>query len=79
MLSKKDPRTTLKPVFSLMEKWLKKIFHINSAKKEKSNVDRKDFFRLSHAEIHPLDLCLMQQEQVFCTTIENLSAKGFSC
>ena len=79
MLNKKDPKTILKPVFSIIEKWLKKIFHINSAKKEKSNVDRKDFFRLSHDEVHPLDLCLMQNEQVFCTTIEDLSARGFSC
>ena len=62
-----------------MGKWLKKTFHINSAKKEKSGVDTRDFLRLSHDEIHPLDLCLIQNEQVFCTTIEDLSAKGFSC
>tara|TARA_B100000686_G_scaffold183382_1_gene190261 strand:- start:456 stop:914 length:459 start_codon:yes stop_codon:yes gene_type:complete len=57
----------------------KKIFHINSAKKEKPVVDRRDFFRLSHDEIYPLDLCLMQNEQVFCTTIEDLNVRGFSC
>ena len=79
MLSKKDPKTTLKPVFSPMGKWLKKIFHINSAKIEKPGVDTRFFSRLSHDETRPLDLCLMQHEQVFCTTIENLSTKGFSC
>ena len=79
MLNKKDPKTILKPVFSLMEKWIKKMFHINSAKKEQSNVDRKDFFKLSHDEIHPLDLCLIHNEQVFCTTIDDLNARGFSC
>lgn len=79
MLSKKDRETTLKPVFSPMWKWLKKLFQINAAKKEKPVVDTRDFLRLSHDEIHPLDLCLMQHEQVFCTTIEDLSASGFSC
>ena len=79
MLSKKSRDTTLKPVFSPMGKWLKKIFHINSAKKEKPGVDTRDFFGLSHDEIQSLDLCLMQHDQVFCTTIEDLSASGFSC
>ena len=80
MLSKKGPEITFKPVFSPMGKWLKKIFHINPAKNEKSCIDTRDFLRISHDEIHPLDLCLMMQhEQVFCTTIEDLSASGFSC
>jgi len=57
----------------------KKIFHINSLKKEKSGIDARDFLSLSHDEIYPLDLCLMQQEQVFCTTIKDLSPRGFSC
>ena len=47
-------------------------------KKEKSGVDIRDFLRLSHDEIHPLDLCLIQNEQVFWTTIEDLHAGGFS-
>ena len=79
MLSKKDPKTTFKRVFSPIGKWLKKIFRINSAKKEKSGVGTREFLGLSHDEIHPLDLCLMQHARVFCTTIEDLSASGFSC
>ena len=80
MLSEHDRETSLKSVYSPIENWLKKIFHIDSATKEKSGVDRRDFFRLSQDEIQPLDLCLtMQDEQVFCTTIEDLSASGFSC
>ena len=79
MLSKKDPKTTLKLVFTPMGKWLKKIFHINSEKKEESGVDARDFLRLAHDEIHPLDLCLIQHEQVFFTIIEALSARGFTC
>ena len=62
MLRKKVQKTTLKPVFRPMGKWLKKIFHIKSAKKEKPNVDRRDFLRLSHDKTHPLALCLMQRE-----------------
>ena len=71
MLSKKDQKTNLKRVFSLIGKWLKKIFHTNSSKKEKSGVDTRDFLRISHDEIHPLDLCLvMQDEQVFLPLLE---------
>ena len=57
----------------------KKLFHINSEKKEKSSVYKRDFLKISNDEIHPLDLCLMQHEQVFCTTIAELNARGFSC
>lgn len=80
MLSEHDRETPLKSVYSPIEKWLKKIFRIKSATPEKSGADRRDYFRLVHDEIQPLDLCLtMQDEQVFCTTIEDLSASGFSC
>ena len=80
MLSEHDRETTLKSAYSPIEKWLKKIFHINSATINIPGVDKRDFFRLSHDEIQPLDLCLtMQDEQVFCTTIEDLSVSGFSC
>ncbi len=79
MLSEHDRETALKSVYSPIEKWLKKIFRIKSADTGKAS-DRRDYFRLSHDEIQPLDLCLtMQDEQVFCTAIEDLSASGFSC
>ncbi|MBC8284894.1 MAG: PilZ domain-containing protein [Nitrospinae bacterium] len=80
MLSEHDRETALKSVYSPIEKWLKKIFRIKSSDSEKSGADRRDFYRLTHEKLQPLDLCLtMQDEQVFCTTIEDLSASGFSC
>jgi hypothetical protein len=79
MLSEHDRETSLKTAFGSVEKWIKKLFRINSATTDKST-DRRDFYRLPHDKIQPLDLCLtMQDEQVFCTTIEDLSASGFSC
>ena len=79
MLSEHDRETSLKSAFGPIEKWIKKLFRIKSATPDKS-ADRRDFYRLTHDKIQPLDLCLtMQDEQVFCTTIEDLSASGFSC
>lgn len=79
MLSEHDRETSLKSAFGPIEKWIKKLFRIKSANPDKST-DRRDFYRLPHDKIQPLDLCLtMQDEQVFCTTIEDLSASGFSC
>jgi len=79
MLSEHDRETSLKSAFSPIERWIKKLFRIKSATPDKTT-DRRDFYRLPHDKIQPLDLCLtMQDEQVFCTTIEDLSASGFSC
>ena len=79
MLSKHVHETSLKSTFGSIEKWIKKIFRIKSATPDKTT-DRRDFYRLPYDKIQPLDLCLtMQDEQVFCTTIEDLSASGFSC
>ena len=79
MLSKHDRETSLKAAFTPIEKWIKNLFRIKSATLDKIT-DRRDFYRLPYDKIQPLDLCLtMQDEQVFCTTIENLSASGFSC
>ena len=79
MLSEHDRETSLQSAFGPIEKWIKKLFRIESATPDKS-ADRRDFYRLPHDKIQPLDLCLtMQNEQVFCTTIEDLSASGFSC
>ena len=79
MLSEHDRETSLQSAFGPIEKWIKKLFRIKSATPDKS-ADRRDFYRLTHDKIQPLDLCLtMQDEQVFCTTIEDLSASGFSC
>ena len=79
MLSKHDRETSLKSTFGSVEKWIKKLFRIKSATTDKTT-DRRDFYRLPYDIIQPLDLCLtMQDEQVYSTTIENLSASGFSC
>jgi c-di-GMP-binding flagellar brake protein YcgR len=79
MLSKQDRETSLKSNFGSVEKWIKKLFRIKSATTDKTT-DRRDFYRLPYDKIQPLDLCLtMQDEQVYCTTIEDLSASGFSC
>jgi hypothetical protein len=79
MLSEHHRETSLKSAFGPVEKWIKKIFQFKSATPDKTT-DRRGFYRLPHDKIQPLDLCLtMQDEQVFCTTIEDLSASGFSC
>jgi len=79
MLSEHDRETSLKSTFGPIEKWIKKLFRIKSATPDEST-DRRDFYRLQHDKNQPLDLCLtMQDEQVFCTAIEELSASGFSC
>jgi hypothetical protein len=45
-----------------------------------SDVDRRDFYRLVTDSRPPLDFCLtMQDERVFCTNIDDLSASGFGC
>jgi hypothetical protein len=79
MLSKQDREISLKSTFGSVAKWIKKLFLIKSATTDKTT-DRRDFYRLPYDKIQPLDLCLtMQDEQVYCTTIEDLSASGFSC
>ena len=79
MLSKQDQETSLKLTFGSVEKWIKNFFRIKSATTDKTT-DRRDFYRLPYDKIQPLDLCLtMQDEQVYGTTIEDLSASGFSC
>jgi hypothetical protein len=43
-------------------------------------VDPRDFYRLVTDSRNPLDLCLtMQDERVFYTNIDDLSASGFGC
>ena len=79
MLNKHDRETSLKSTFGSVEKGIKKLFRFKFVTPDKTT-DRRDFYRLPHNKIQPLDLCLtMQDEQVFCTTIEDLSASGFSC
>jgi c-di-GMP-binding flagellar brake protein YcgR len=79
MLSKHDRETSLKSTFGSVEKWIKKLFS-NKSETTYKTTDRRDFYRLPYDKIQPLDLCLtMQDEQVYCTTIEDLSASGFSC
>jgi c-di-GMP-binding flagellar brake protein YcgR len=79
MLSKHDRKTSLKSTFGSVEKWIKSFFCIKSAITDQAT-DRRDFYRLPYNKIQALDLCLtMQDEQVYCTTIEDLSASGFSC
>ena len=79
MPNKHGQKTSLKSTFGSVEKWINKLFRIKSATPDKTT-DRRDFCRLPHDKIQPLDLCLtMQDEQVYCTTIEDLSASGFSC
>ena len=42
------------------------------------DVDCRDFYRIVTDSRNPPDLCLtMQDERVFCTNIDNLSASGF--
>ena len=44
------------------------------------DVDRRDFYLLVTDSRNPLELCLtMQDERVFCTNIDGLSASGFGC
>jgi c-di-GMP-binding flagellar brake protein YcgR len=79
MLSKQDRETSLKSTFGSVGKWIKNLFRIKSATTDKTT-DRRDFYRLPYDKIQQLDLCLtMQDEQVYCTTIEDLSVSGFSC
>jgi c-di-GMP-binding flagellar brake protein YcgR len=79
MLSKQDREISLKSTFGSVEKWIKKLFRIKTSTTDKTT-DRRDFYRLPYDKIQPLDLCLtMQDDQVYSTTIEDLSASGFSC
>ena len=44
------------------------------------DVERRDFYRLVTDSRNPLDLCVtIQDERVFCTNIDDLSAIGFVC
>ena len=81
MISKIDSSIKSKPAFKPIERWLKKVFRWKSLKMPADpDVDRRDFYRLVLGSRNPLDLCLtMQDERVFCTNIEDLSASGFGC
>jgi c-di-GMP-binding flagellar brake protein YcgR len=81
MISKYDLDTKLESIHRPIERWLRKLFRWKSSKiPTDSSVDQRDFYRLQIDNEHSLDLCLtMQDERVFCTTIEDMSASGFSC
>jgi len=81
MISKFDSSIKSKPAYKPIERWLKKIFRWKSKEMPVDpNVDRRDFYRLVTDSRNPLDLCLtMQDERVFCTNIDDLSASGFGC
>ena len=72
-----EPEAAYRPI----ERWLRKLFRWKSREiSVDSDIDRRDFYRLVVDNEYPLDLCLtMQDEQVFCTSIRNLSASGFGC
>jgi hypothetical protein len=45
-----------------------------------TDVERRNFYRLATDSRNPLDLCLTtQEERVFYTNINDLSASGFGC
>jgi c-di-GMP-binding flagellar brake protein YcgR len=81
MVSKFDSSIKSKPAHKPIERWLKKIFRWKSKEMPVDpNVDRRDFYRLVTDSRNPLDLCLtMEDERVFCTNIDDLSASGFGC
>ena len=81
MVSKYDPGIKPESAYLPIVRWLRKLFRLKSRKiSVDPNVDRRDFYRLELDPHHPLDLCLtMQDEQVFCTTILDMSASGFGC
>ena len=81
MISKFDSSIKSKSAYKPIERWLKKIFRWKSKEMPVDpNVDRRDFYRLVTDSRNPLDLCLtMQDERVFCTNIDDLSASGFGC
>ena len=81
MMSKYDLNTKTDSAHRPLENWLKKLFRWKSRKTPViSGVDQRDFYRLQIDDDQPLDLCLtMQDERVFCTTLVDLSASGFSC
>lgn len=81
MVSKYDLGTKPESAHRPIERWLKKLFRWESRKNPSdSDIDQRDFYRLRIGNEQPLDLCLtMQDERVFCTTIQDLSASGFSC
>jgi c-di-GMP-binding flagellar brake protein YcgR len=81
MVSKYDPGIKPESAYRPIERWLRKLFRLKSREVHVgSNVDRRDFYRLDVDPQQPLDLCLtMQDEQVLCTTIRDMSASGFGC
>lgn len=81
MISKSDSSIKSKPAYKPIERWLKKIFRWKSKEMPVDpDVDRRDFYRLVTDSRNPLDLCLtMQDERVYCTNIDDLSASGFGC
>lgn len=81
MISNYSSDIKTEPTHNLVERWLKKLFRWKSKDLPTDpDIDRRDFYRLEVDSQNPLDLCLtMQDERVFCTSIRDLSASGFSC
>lgn len=81
MLSKYGSGTNKELTHRPIERWLRKIFRWKSRETYVgSRIDRRGFYRLKLEDQDSLDLCLtMEDERVFCTTLKNLSASGFSC
>ncbi len=81
MVSKYDPGIKTESPYRPIERWLRRLFRWKSREiPVDPNIDRRDFYRLQLDSQQPLDLCLtMQDEKVFCTTIQDMSASGFCC
>ena len=81
MVSKYDSSIKLESAYRPVERWLRKLFRWKSKEiPVDPNVDRRGFYRLQLGNQYPLDLCItMQDERVFCTSIQDLSASGFGC
>jgi len=81
MLSEHQSATSAKNG-SLADSWWKKIFARKNGHQAGCDEgrDRRDSFRLELNDLHPLDACLtLNDGEVICTVIEDLSASGFSC
>ena len=81
MVSKYDPGIKTESPYRPIERWLRRLFRWKSKEiPADPNIDRRDFYRLQLDSQQPLDLSLtMQDEKVFCTTIQDMSASGFCC
>ena len=81
MVSKYDPGIKTESPYRPIERWLRRLFRWKSKEiPADPNIDRRDFYRLQLDSQQPLDLSLtVQDERVFCTTIQDMSASGFCC